>query len=209
MDSASTLTTRGRPRTFDEDEVLDATLDLFWRNGYRSTSIRDLEAALGVSQSSLYNAFGSKRGLLDAALDRYEARIDTELLRKLDDSDDGLAAIDRFLDALRHWVTHDGHRGCMIVNLMAEDGGESGEITERTRRYREEVRRALRERLERAAELGETPSDAITERAEIVFGIVLGLNVAARGGADDGEIDGLLVAAHGAVNAWRTSRPGV
>jgi hypothetical protein len=70
------------------------------------------------------------------------------------------------------------------------------------------VRRALRERLERAVELGETWPGRLAERAEIVFGMVLGLNVAARGGADEGEIDGLLLAAHGAVNSWRTSQPG-
>ena len=74
---------RGRPRTFDTDRVLDDAMDLFWRRGYRSTTTRDLEASLGVTQSSLYHAFGSKAQLLDRALARYQTRLDHELLGPL------------------------------------------------------------------------------------------------------------------------------
>ncbi len=202
MEQTPTVTP-GRPRSFDEGRVLDAALELFWQQGYRGTSTRQLEVALGLSQSSLYNAFGSKHGLLAAALDRYEARLDAELLRPLEYSDQGLGAIDAFLDALAHWVTHDGRRGCMIINLMAEDGGASDAITQRTRAYRQRVRTALRGSLERAARLGETDEGSLDARAEMLFGLVLGLNIAARGGAARSEIDGLLAAAHHAVAGWQ------
>jgi AcrR family transcriptional regulator len=136
-------------------------------------------------------------------LDRYEALIDAALLQPLETSDAGLDAIDDFLDALGHWITHDGRRGCMVINLMAEDGGDSGDITKRTRRYRQRVRAALQDGLRRAARLGETHDRAIDDRAEMLFGIVLGLNIAARGGAAKREVAGLLAAAHHAVAGWR------
>lgn len=203
----STTPSRGRPRTFDIDRVLDDALELFWRGGYRATSTRDLEAELGVNQSSLYNTFGSKVGLLEAALDRYERRIDAELVAPLEASDDGLAAIEAFFTALHRWVTHDGKRGCMVINLMAEDGGDDTTITRRTRRYRRRVRQALRGALQRAAARGETTPDALDGRAELLFGMVLALNIAVRGGATRREVEGVLTGVRQQIAGWRTERP--
>lgn len=207
----SGTTIRGRPRSFDVEEVLDAALELFWRGGYRTTSTRELETTLGVSQSSLYNAFGSKAGLLAAALDRYEALADAELVVPLETRDDGLDAITDFLTALHRWITHDGRRGCMVINLMAEDGGDDAVITQRTRRYRQRVRDALHGALGRAAAQGEITSDALPERTELLFGFVLGLNIAVRGGASIAEIDGLMRGLRQQVEGWRlaSSDPAV
>ncbi|MEO6714384.1 MAG: helix-turn-helix domain-containing protein, partial [Mycobacteriales bacterium] len=64
----------GRPREFDMATALDAAVDVFWERGYESTSVADLEIATGLSRSSLYQAFGSKRTLYQASLDRYKER---------------------------------------------------------------------------------------------------------------------------------------
>src|SRR5919108_4925825 len=69
--SDSTKRSRGRPRAFDEAQVLDAALDLFWRVGYADASVPDISAVTGLSTSSLYNVYGSKLGLFEAALGRY------------------------------------------------------------------------------------------------------------------------------------------
>ncbi|MDH3705515.1 MAG: TetR/AcrR family transcriptional regulator, partial [Acidimicrobiia bacterium] len=66
----------GRPRTFDEEQVLDRALEVFWQRGYQGATARVLEAELDITQSSIFNAFGSKRNLLGLALDGYERRID-------------------------------------------------------------------------------------------------------------------------------------
>ncbi len=198
---------KGRPRGFDEAELLENALELFWSNGFRATTTRELESHLGISQSSLYNAFGSKSGLLGAALDLYEGRIKGELLAPLEGSTDGLAAIDRFLTDLDRWISTGGKRGCMVVNLMAEDGGSSGTITRRTRGYRTRVRKALLDALKRSAAAGEIEADHLEERAEVVFGMVLALNIATRGGATRRELGRLLDGARHAMASWRISRP--
>ncbi len=64
----------GRTRSFDQDAVLDRTVDLFARTGYEGTSIDDVVAATGLHRGSLYAAFGSKRGLFRAALQRAVAQ---------------------------------------------------------------------------------------------------------------------------------------
>lgn len=60
----------GRPRGFDEAEVVARAAGLFCRRGYEATSIDELVAVSGLHRGSLYKAFGSKRGIFLAALHR-------------------------------------------------------------------------------------------------------------------------------------------
>ena len=46
------------------ERLRQLALDLFWEKGYRKTSTRDLAAALGVQQASLYYYFNKKEELL-------------------------------------------------------------------------------------------------------------------------------------------------
>jgi TetR/AcrR family transcriptional repressor of nem operon len=46
-----------RTREFDEDEVLEEAMHVFWRRGYRATSLHDLLGAMALSKSSFYGAF--------------------------------------------------------------------------------------------------------------------------------------------------------
>lgn len=58
----------GRPRSFDEHSVIAAANRAFTDLGYEATSVDDLLDATGLHRGSLYQAFGSKRGLFLAAL---------------------------------------------------------------------------------------------------------------------------------------------
>jgi TetR/AcrR family transcriptional repressor of nem operon len=58
----------GRRRGFDEAEVVAAAWAEFTGRGYEAASIDDLVAATGLARGSLYQAFGSKRGIFLAAL---------------------------------------------------------------------------------------------------------------------------------------------
>ncbi len=60
-----------RPRKFDEDAVLDRAMHLFWRRGYDGTSTAELLDAMGMTNSSLYKAFGSKADLFRRVSERY------------------------------------------------------------------------------------------------------------------------------------------
>src|ERR1700761_2011508 len=63
-----------RPRVFEEAEVLDRAMEVFWRLGYEGASMAELTKAMGLNSPSIYAAFGSKRGLFDAVLSRYRER---------------------------------------------------------------------------------------------------------------------------------------
>src|SRR5260370_15500878 len=58
------MTRRGRPRSFDREEALMQAMRVFWAKGYESTTLTDLQQAMGgLTAPSLYAAFGSKEGL--------------------------------------------------------------------------------------------------------------------------------------------------
>ena len=52
-----------RPREFDEDEVLEKALAVFWAKGFEGATVDDLEQATGLGRGSLYGAFGGKHEL--------------------------------------------------------------------------------------------------------------------------------------------------
>ena len=79
----------GRPRAFVDEGVLRAAADVFG-HGYAATSIDELVAALGIHRGSLYNAFGSKRGLFLAAL-RHD--VSTRIRQAIDVAGDRRAAL--------------------------------------------------------------------------------------------------------------------
>jgi AcrR family transcriptional regulator len=199
---------RGRPRTFELDRALDAATELFWRRGYRATTVRELEATLGVAQSSLYHAFGAKADILDGALERYSARLERELLGPLRTGPGGLDAVDAFLAGLAAWLVADGNRGCLVGRIMSEGGGHEPVITRRLASYRQDLREALGAALNRAAEDGEVPADTVPARISVLFGAVLGLNLAVQAGFGSSEVERIADAVRAEVMAWSTPGRG-
>jgi AcrR family transcriptional regulator len=55
------------------EEILDAALEVIARNGYRRTSVRELAAAVGLSQAGLLHYFASKEELFAEILLRRDA----------------------------------------------------------------------------------------------------------------------------------------
>jgi AcrR family transcriptional regulator len=53
--------------------ILDAALEVFAEGGYRSGSLRDVAAKVGISEAGLLHHFKSKSRLLEAVLDRRDA----------------------------------------------------------------------------------------------------------------------------------------
>ena len=61
----------GRTKTFSVDAALDQAMELFWKRGYKSTSMQEIADHLNLSRSSIYSTFGDKHALFIQALRRY------------------------------------------------------------------------------------------------------------------------------------------
>ncbi|MDX6352745.1 MAG: TetR/AcrR family transcriptional regulator, transcriptional repressor for nem operon [Streptomyces sp.] len=85
----------GRPRGFDEAEVVRAAASLFANRAYDGISVDELVSHLGLHRNSLYKTFGSKRGLYLAAL-RWCLKQEVPLLiAEIDEAENAAAAIER------------------------------------------------------------------------------------------------------------------
>lgn len=195
----------GRTREFDLDAALEGAMGLFWRKGYRGTTTRDLEAALGVRQGSLYRAFGSKAGLMQAVSGRYEAVLDRGLLDALRRG--GLAAVDGFLLDLAAWLEAHDDRGCLLGKLLADGPHPDGELEEVLARFRLGLRAALAGALERAAALGEIEAATVPSRTALLEVAVLGLNLAQRGGDGAAVRRGMVEGVRAEVARWGPAAP--
>ncbi len=78
---------RGRPpknpSRDTRQSLLDAGLELFAKDGFHGTSLRQIAQAVGVSESALYNYFASKEALFHAIVAEGEASRNLELERVL------------------------------------------------------------------------------------------------------------------------------
>ena len=68
----------GRPPSYDHTMLLREIIDCLWERGYAATPISVIVQETGVNAASLYARFGSKKGIMLAALDLY-ARQSTRL----------------------------------------------------------------------------------------------------------------------------------
>ena len=191
----------GRPRQFELDDVLSQALHLFWRKGYRHTTTRALEAELGITQSSLYNVFGSKAGLLDAVLDRYQSAVDESLLQPLRRAPDGRIGLEAFFRDVGAWMAADG-RGCLMVNLMADEAPTNPAVAARTKAHRDRVRAALQVAVDRTCPTA--GADVVEYRTDLLLAATLGLNIAARAGASSTELGRIVAGVEAEITSWTT-----
>ncbi len=105
------------PRVFDEEQVLDAALAVFWRNGYQAASLAELTQAMKISRPSLYAAFGNKEQLYLAALERYREQQLIRHAEALAAEPDLKQALRVFLRSVATMLTApELPGGCLVVN---------------------------------------------------------------------------------------------
>jgi AcrR family transcriptional regulator len=112
---------RGRPREFDTDAVLDRAIGVFSARGYHATSVGDLTEATGLASGSLYKAFGDKRGVFLAALERYKTVRDAALREAIAPATCGRERL-RLALAFYADASHGapGRCGCLVVAGASE-----------------------------------------------------------------------------------------
>ncbi len=179
-----------RPKSFDEDAVLDEAVQLFWERGYEGTSLADLEAHLGLGRQSLYNTFGDKQTLFLKALERYEQQVGSEALAQLNAPGAGLEEIRAFFRASVKPLTASGpRRACLVVNTILERGSQDADTLLRCNHARATLERTFRRALAHAKSRGELPEDLDVEATSTYLVVQnYGLNVLAKTGATEGEL---------------------
>ena len=150
-----------RPREFNADTALERAMEVFWSKGYEATSLDDLCEATGLSRSSFYATFGSKRNLLLRSVDRYveqrTPKIAAVLSQPLPIHDAVADLLRQFIDQI---VSGPGRRGCFLGNCAAELPRSDRAALARVRQGLESTEATFRDALARAQARDELPSGA-------------------------------------------------
>ncbi|RKE38632.1 TetR family transcriptional regulator [Paraburkholderia sp. BL23I1N1] len=183
-----------RPREFDEREALLQAMQVFWSQGFEATSLTDLLKATGLSKSSLYDTFGSKRELFLAAFEVYRL----ERMRMLDgylkSKPTAFASIQAFFEmVVEHARLVDRPFGCMSCNEAVEFGPHDEEVQQLIARDFLGIEDALAHAIERGKADGSIPRDKSARKlARFLTVTHQGLQIMARSKADVGRLDDAL-----------------
>ncbi|ARU56984.1 TetR family transcriptional regulator [Oleiphilus messinensis] len=173
--------TIGRPKQFNPDVALQKATYLFWQKGYEATSTTDLMKAMGLSKSSLYQTFGSKKQLFEQCVAYYGAD-NVTLLKKMQQEHSSplqfLIGLFRFaIDPERNPETH---LGCMMVNSACELA-EVDDFKPKIRYQMDKTHSLIQESVEEAQKIGEiTGQLSAKEIADYIFANLCGLRVIGR-----------------------------
>jgi TetR/AcrR family transcriptional repressor of nem operon len=182
----------GRLRAYDENAVLDRAMHAFRRKGYQAVSIRDLEAATGLKAGSLYNSFGDKAGVFNAAFAHYNRTVLQHRLSHHAPAEASLQGLrELFLSLLKE--PNDESYGCLITNSAVELGSEDGPHTGVGEGMRI-LAAAFAERLDAARRAGflRGTSDPM-EGALKLLALYQGILVLVRAGCDKAGLERLIL----------------
>jgi TetR/AcrR family transcriptional repressor of nem operon len=173
----------GRPRKFDEDEVLAAARRVFNETGYHGTSVDDLSRATGLSKGSLYGAFGDKDALFRRVLQDYCAGADADAAARLEGPEE--EALDRLRDWLRMPAGDTDRLGCLLAKATAELAWENEAVATRSLATYEMLIDNCRQLVEQAQRAGHVDPAA---DPEVLGGLIVtthrGLEAMAKAGVD-------------------------
>tara|TARA_B110000037_G_C17109006_1_gene501052 strand:+ start:741 stop:1325 length:585 start_codon:yes stop_codon:yes gene_type:complete len=124
-----------RPKSDAQERIVNAACDLFYRQGYHSTSVDQVIAAAGVSKPTVYNYFPRKEDLCVGYLEertRREFEMMDSSFKNLKTARKRYSAIIRHVKKrIKSWE----YRGCGFMNMLAEIPDPNSPIVAISKRY--------------------------------------------------------------------------
>src|SRR5258708_868155 len=181
--------TKGRPRTFDEDQAIDAAMRVFWEKSFEGTTMTDLTDATGLSRSSIHAAFGSKEGLFLKAVERYKSEQMRYIPKALAEP-----TLSRAIEALFRGMVNalsipGNPKGCLSIHGALACGTDGELVTPIMAKWYRSNENRLKERIQQAQREGELGRDvSAADYARYIATIMIGLGIQAVNGAGRGEL---------------------
>lgn len=111
----------GRPIEFDRAIALEQAHRLFWRKGYRGTSLSDLLTEMELSKSSFYQSFKTKHDLFEESIQLYLEQRTVAMRKNLASSPSAYDFISGMLYSVADNNPMGEYRaGCLVMNTACE-----------------------------------------------------------------------------------------
>jgi AcrR family transcriptional regulator len=181
--------TKGRPRSFDEDQAIDAAMRVFWEKTFEGTTMTDLTDATGLSRSSIHAAFGSKEGLFLKAVERYRSEQMGHIPKALAEP-----TLPRAIEALFRGMVNalsipGNPKGCLSIHGALACGTDGELVTHVMTKWRRSNENLIKERIQQAQREGELGRDVnAADYARYIATIMIGIGIQAVNGAGRAEL---------------------
>lgn len=183
-----------RPKAFDEEEVLDKALNLFWQKGYIATTPQDLVDGLGISRSSLYDTFGDKHTLFVRVLTKYRK----EWIDPIIDGADTMTDPEAYVKSLFEFVRRETFdlnetKGCFWVNTAVEMAPDDPEVTAIAKGIMDDTEDAFYKAIKRGQKAGIfTTAHPARTLAKFIINAISGLRVSVKLGTTEKIFDNTI-----------------
>lgn len=170
-----------RTRVFDVNEALRKSTVVFWKQGYRDTSMEQLVKETGVSRYGFYQEFGNKKELFKRCLAEYSLSKISPGLARLAMSSGKLDDLRCFFSMYSENIAEHGANGCLICNTATEIGETDADVNEIVRDIYSSLTAQFQEFIERAKTQNQMRQELSTVDLSVcLLGVLQGVAVMAR-----------------------------
>jgi TetR/AcrR family transcriptional repressor of nem operon len=183
-----------RTKDFDEDEILDKALAIFWHKGYNGVSMQELVDGLGISRSSLYDTYTDKYSLFIKSLKRYQQKSASQMIAMINNAASPKAAIRQLFElTINEAVADKKQKGCFMANCAIENSPHDKVVAKIVRENVQSIEDAFCLAIKKGQDTGELPSRQ-NHRALARFFInnINGIHIASRAGAGKETFDDIV-----------------
>ena len=180
----------GRPRNFNEGQALNQAMTVFWSKGYEATSLMDILKATGLSKSSLYETFGSKRSLFLLTFQLYRDERKKQLSHYLNSGETAIEGINNFFTMVKdHSHLEERPIGCMSCNEAVELSPHDPEIREFVKQDFQDVEDSFHAAILRGQSDGSIKQADARVLARFLTVSLQGIQVVSRSQSDEQRIE--------------------
>lgn len=112
---------------FDREEVIEKAMQLFWKNGYHSSSMQQLVDTTGLKPGSIYHSFGNKESLFREVLEYYSLKGLTRIRDIIENARSVGEGICLHLEEVVEQSTKSDYCSCLLVKVQLELATHAGE----------------------------------------------------------------------------------
>lgn len=182
---------RGRPRKYNEDDVLAAAEQVFWLKGYSDTSLDDLSTAMGMNRPSIYRAFGDKKAIYRRIIANAAQRVGAVFSSTMLTDQAIRQRLGAFMLGMLDVYTSDGQaRGCPIMSTAITSAPTDSDLQADLKAVIQSVDAKLEQQFQRALDAGELDASAVSpaQRAGLTHAILHSVSIRARAGQNKQEL---------------------
>lgn len=105
---------------FDREEVIEKSMDLFWKNGYNSSSMQQIVDTTGLKPGSIYHSFGNKESLFREVLEHYSLKSLSKIRTTIENARSVGEGICLHLEGVVEQSTGSDYCSCLLVKTQLE-----------------------------------------------------------------------------------------